>query len=409
MLKRLLTGISLLLLAGCGPLPAWRLPASAPAEEQMPEAEATPAPGPSAAVEEIPLPVTPAAVPVPEPEVEVEPPPPRAVFPLAQALREARYNLLEIQTVESLQELAGEHVENRKLLLLPDIISSLRSTLAQYWPDGDPRLRYLDDAIAYNYLLSLPDNADMARARNSRAGQLLDYSQLALWSRLAAVREAIELEDEARLPDLRREENSLLMELRLATGLPTAELEKIDFSTLAEVRPVAAEPAALQRYAAMNRSESAGTSFSASFPELVRKLYRFDRAAELLLAESLFRLPRKLDGLRLNDPAADLRGIAALACAVGAAFEVELDWRSLNRAYDEYRLHSLAAEVDPANRTARIKANEARLAWRLAWYRLLTDLGVPDITGALPEHFPEPGGEVKRESRLLELLDRQQP
>ena len=72
MLKRLLTGISLLLLAGCGPLPAWRLPASAPAEEQMPEAEATPAPGPSAAVEEIPLPVTPAAAPVPEPEVEVE-------------------------------------------------------------------------------------------------------------------------------------------------------------------------------------------------------------------------------------------------------------------------------------------------------------------------------------------------
>lgn len=138
MLKRLLTGISLLLLAGCGPLPAWRLPASAPAEEQMPEAEATPAPGPSAAVEEIPLPVTPAAAPVPEPEVEVEPPPPRAVFPLAQALREARYNLLEIQTVESLQELAGEHVENRKLLLLPDIISSLRSTPAQYWPDGDP-------------------------------------------------------------------------------------------------------------------------------------------------------------------------------------------------------------------------------------------------------------------------------
>ena len=238
---------------------------------------------------------------------------------------------------------------------------------------------------------------------------MLDYSQLALWSRLAAVREAIKLEDEARLPDLRREENSLLMELRLATGLPTAELEKIDFSTLAEVRPVAAEPAALQRYAAMNRSESAGTSFSASFPELVRKLYRFDRAAELLLAESLFRLPRKLDGLRLNDPAADLRGIAALACAVGAAFEVELDWQSLNRAYDEYRLHSLAAEVDPANRAARIKANEARLAWRLAWYRLLTDLGVPDITGALPEHFPEPGGEVKRESRLLELLDRQQP
>lgn len=84
------------------------------------------------------MPVTPAAAPVPEPEVEVEPPPPRAVFPLAQALREARYNLLEIQTVESLQELAGEHVENRKLLLLPDIISSLRSTPAQYWPDGDP-------------------------------------------------------------------------------------------------------------------------------------------------------------------------------------------------------------------------------------------------------------------------------
>ena len=88
---------------------------------------------------------------------------------------------------------------------------------------------------------------------------------------------------------------------------------------------------------------------------------------------------------------------------------MELDWRSLNRAYDEYRLHSLAVEVDPANRTARIKANEARLAWRLAWYRLLTDLGVPDVTGALPEHFPAPGGEAKRESRLLELLDRQQP
>ena len=81
----------------------------------------------------------------------------------------------------------------------------------------------------------------------------------------------------------------------------------------------------------------------------------------------------------------------------------------MTRAYDAYRLHSLAAEVDPATRTARIKANEARLAWRLAWYRLLTDLGVPDITGALPEHFPAPGGEAKRESRLLELLDRQQP
>ncbi len=323
---------------------------------------------------------------------------------LELALRDARYHLLEVQTIESLQDLASEHIENRKLLHLPDLISSLRSSTTQYRIDNDPRLHYLDEAISYNFLLSLPKDSDLAKEHATRTAQLIDYAQLVLWARLVAVREILSIEGQPKPSELQREEDSILIELHNSTGMSKLDLKQMAPPDLAEVHPVTADCIALQQYAAMNRPESAGTSFSVSFPGMARKLCQFDRTSELKLAEALFRFPRKINSLRLKDPSVNLLGIASLASAVGVAFEVELDWNELNHAYDEYRLHSVATELNPQDHTALIKQSDARLAWRLAWYRLLIDLGVPDPIAGLPENLPITSEDEKREKFLLNLL-----
>lgn len=323
-------------------------------------------------------------------------------FTLAQALQKARANLQETQTVDSLQDLAGEHVENRKLLLLPDLISSLPANLTLYRPDNDPRLRYLDEAIGYNYLLNLPNHTDLVKARTPRIGQLLDFAQMALWTRLAAVREELKVEESSQLARLQTEENAILMELRLALGMSNAELEKVDYSSLAQVRPVTAKLTDLQNYAIGQRSESSGAPFSTGCLAKVHQLYGDRGAVELRLAESLFRLPRRLEILRLNEEKVNSAKIASLANAIGVALEIELDWQRLNQYFTEYQ--AIESGNNSSNRAESLKLIQARLAWQLAWYRLLTDLGVPILTETLQGKASAPPADAECESRLLQLL-----
>lgn len=323
-------------------------------------------------------------------------------FTLAQALQKARANLQETQTVDSLQDLAGEHVENRKLLLLPDLISSLPANLTLYRPDNDPRLRYLDEAIGYNYLLNLPNHTDLVKARTPRIGQLLDFAQMALWAQLAAVREALKVAESSQLARLQTEENAILMELRLALGMSNAELEKVDYSSLAQVRPVTAKLTDLQNYAIGQRSESSGAPFSTGCLAKVHQLYGDRGAVELRLAESLFRLPRRLEILRLNEEKVNSAKIASLANAIGVALEIELDWQRLNQYFTEYQ--AIESGNNSSNRAESLKLIQARLAWQLAWYRLLTDLGVPILTETLQGKASAPPADAECESRLLQLL-----
>lgn len=71
------------------------------------------------------------------------------------------------------------------------------------------------------------------------------------------------------------------------------------------------------------------------------------------------------------------------ANALGCAFEVDLDRRHLAAAWNRVHHAKLKLELHPGDREAALELVDATLSWRLAWYRLLTDLAIP-LTGKLP-------------------------
>ena len=179
-------------------------------------------------------PPAPAAPRTTENRTEPEETEPEDPLPLREMLAAARRNMLEIQTIESLQELAGEHVGNARLLQIPGFIDEQRTSVRSYEADRDPRLKLLDDAIAYNDLLSLPAGVDMTEHRRKRAGELLDYQIAALASRLAASRARLKLapeeeerrREEAERQEQKRREEELLMRMRLEKQLEREEEER---------------------------------------------------------------------------------------------------------------------------------------------------------------------------------------
>lgn len=303
-----------------------------------------------------------------------------AGFTLRDLLSAARRNMLEIQTIESLQELAGEHVGNARLLQIPGFIDELRTTVRKYETDRDPRLKLLDDAIAYNDLLHLPAGVDMAGHRRRRAGELLDYQVAALASRFAAARDRFKL-----APDdaTRRKLENLALELRVLTGLYAEEIDEFNPASLAT--PFAPPETADTLYviASERRSETAGLPITAESVHALRRRYRDDAAAEAMLADALYRLPRRLAGHSLREQAGYAMHTVHLANALGTAFEADLDHRTLSAAWKRVRHARLKLELHPGDRKSRFELIDATLAWRLAWYRLLTDLAAP-LTGKLP-------------------------
>lgn len=339
------------------------------------------------------------SAPAPE-EMEMETETAADPLPLREMLAAARRNMLEIQTIESLQELAGEHVGNARLLQIPGFIDEQRTSVRSYEADRDPRLKLLDDAIAYNDLLSLSAGSDMAEHRRKRAGELLDYQIAALASRLAAIRARQKLSPEE---EGKRREEELALELRVLTGLSSEEINEFSGTSLATpaAPPEQADP--LYITASERRSESAGFRLAPSTVHALRRLYRDDAAAEAMLAEALYRLPRRLAGHSLQETKGYAMYAIHLANALGAAFEIDLDLKHLRDAWKRIRHARLRQELHPGERKSALELIDATLAWRLAWYRLLTDLAVSPA-GELPPP-PEPVNESAIPG-TLELLCR---
>ena len=324
------------------------------------------------------------------PPAPAEPVPPRETaapadekqyYRLEDLFSAARRNMLEIQTIESLQELAGEHVGNDRLLQIPGLIDEWRTTVRHYDADRDPRLKLLDDAIAYNDLIALPPGADMVEHRRKRAAELLRYQVAALASRLVAARERLKL-----VPDdeEKRREEELALELRILTGLPAEEIGEFNGSALADPAAPPENPDFLYTAASERRSETAGVRLAPQSVHTLRRLYRDDAAAEAILAEALYRLPRRLAGHSLQEKEGFAMYTVHLANALGCAFEIDLDCRHLSAAWKRVRHAKLKLELHPGDRKTALELIDATLAWRLAWYRLLTDLAVP-LTGKLPK------------------------
>ena len=122
-----------------------------------------------------------------------------------------------------------------------------------------------------------------------------------------------------------------------------------------------------------------------------------------MLAEALYRLPRRLAGHSLQETEGYAMYAIHLANALGAAFEIDLDLKHLRDAWKRVRHAGLKQELHPGEKKSALELIDATLAWRLAWYRLLTDLALPPA-GKLPPP-PEPVNESAIPG-TLELLCR---
>lgn len=295
-----------------------------------------------------------------------------AKITLAETQRRAKTEQLPAETVESLGQIAGEHLHNLTLLQLPGIADEQRSGSAL---PPERLLDLLDGAIAYNQLLSAPPGSDLEEERRPRIAQLLALENAANWTKLAAVREKIAFLGGGGTPELRQEEGDLLLELRIATGLSRDGIAQFDYATLAGPQLLACELSDLQRRAVRMRSESALAGFPAELPGKVRMLPGMEGAELPRLAELLYRLPRHLAERQLAEPNRDLRTLAQLGSATGVAFEVEFSLTRLRAAWDRCDLARQKAELNPGSVECNLALIDARRDWRLAWYRLLTDLG----------------------------------
>lgn len=220
----------------------------------------------------------------------------------------------------------------------------------------------------------------MVEHRRIRAGELLRYRVAALASRLVAARERLKLApDDAE----RRRAEELALELRILTGLPADEIAEFNKNALADPVAPPSNPDFLYTVASERRSETAGFRLSAATVHRLRSRYGDDAAAEAMLAEALYRLPRRLAGHSLQEKDGFAMYAVHQANALGCAFEVDLDRRHLAAAWNRVHHAKLKLELHPGDREAALELVDATLSWRLAWYRLLTDLAIP-LTGKLP-------------------------
>ena len=313
--------------------------------------------------------------------------------------RAARENFLEIQAVESLQQLAGEHVDNQLLLRLPEAVAAAREERFPASSEHDNRAQILDAAIAYNYLLTQERNAELLELRIPRDAELLDCTIATLWSKLAAVNEEIELL--GLTPERKQRAEELKLELRVYTGLRENELRSFTFDSLPEPARLHRDLAELQKRAVRQRSESHGARYSPQLNAKCKLFFEYDRATPLFVAEGLLRLPRRLEERSIADAEFRAEPIARLGSAVGAATEIEIDLANLERSYELWRLAKLKRELHPDNPEEQSAEIAARLNWRIAYFRLLADMGTDDRMPP-PDFEPEP--DPVQEDLLFSLL-----
>ncbi|MDD3885311.1 MAG: hypothetical protein PHI35_00385 [Victivallaceae bacterium] len=292
------------------------------------------------------------------------PPPSEGLSALRAAVR---CRMLDVRTIELLGSLASEQGGNKLALELTGVINDAERDGVDFTRVSNT----LDQAVAYNFLLSRPDNLDLAKLLRPRIAQLLDCETASLAAKAAA----------ATGGDKQKRE----LELRVLAGL-TVTVKPED---LPEPFDLTAPRLALLHTALKNRPETGDAEPDSGLIEKVRVRIGGGDLVGLYFAEMLFSMPRRVELSAIRYPNSDWESAADLANAVAVAFQLEADLAKLSAAKQAWDRHP-----DPAT----------RLDWQLAYFKLLADMGGVDAppTGKnAPFDFtPDP---IFNE-RLLELI-----
>lgn len=315
-------------------------------------------------------------------------------FTLRDALDLARQKHLEVNAFETVRLTAAEYQNHNRALYLEEVIRDGRG----HTISSEIIRNYLEDAIIFNHLLGgVPPSQDLVQLQSVRSGQLLDHAVAVAAVKLQSAIQLYELGD----PSERQNISDGEMELRNLTGASPVDIARMDLSALPEPYPLKHELIVLQQFAAFNRPESAG---SAVYPELlsdVKWAFANTRLLQLQYAHILYNIQNKLNSRSLKN-AADYRKAARLANAVGIVLLLEEDFKTLNKAYDSYRLVELKFRLEKVpSLELQKKLIRLRLDWLTAWLKLRTTLGVTDFEIPIPELQEQPHPELTAESALL--------
>lgn len=291
---------------------------------------------------------------------------------LTQMTETAIRKRIDTRILESLQTIAREHVEKSRLLEIPGMISDLPRRLPDLTVENDFRLRVLDHALESCRILTRPAKTDLSRIQRPVEERKIALEQAVLWSKLDYVNRLIKAGLSS--PDIEVLRKDVTLELAISSGIPENVIEKFDFSCLPQPAEVKRPP--LPGYLRKI------TSFYGNAPD-----------AALRFADIVYRLPSEL--LRRSDSNYD--AAFQLTLAAGTAIKLEIVRQYLEEARKKYDAAEekmrRSAPVPPA---LRLELEQARLAWRIACFRMKYD--------ALP--YP-PAADKKELAFLTDLLSLQ--
>lgn len=288
---------------------------------------------------------------------------------LSDLQKSAVDNTAAIRTLESLQNLAAEHVSNKTLLQLPGYLDNPPAPAPI---ERNLELNLLEFAIAYNYLMTVRTDSDLQTYHQGRIAQLVRYEVAVLFAKISAGKLVPALNDQ-----------DYYLELKVLTGISQAELESIDFKCQPEPFAITRSMIALQQTAMKSREESK-IVLPQKFIDDFHVFYRNSPATGFLLTEQMLRLPKKL--VIKDVPNADFYTNMTIAAAI--SLEVEIDLQYLDQACQQYLTLKRQLANEPDNAKIRENLIRQELNWQIAYFRLLCDLNcdaLPDTNIAQPD------------------------
>jgi len=293
--------------------------------------------------------------------------PPAAARLKAPTLSDLQQNAVDntaaIRTLESLQNLAAEHVSNKTLLQLPGYLDNPPAPAPI---EHNIELNLLEFAIAYNYLMTIRTDSDLQTYHQGRISQLIRYETAVLFAKISAGRLVPQLNDQ-----------DYYLELKVLTGISQTQLESIDFNCPLEPFAITQSTLLLQQAAMKNREESK-IVLPQKFIDDFHVLFRNSPATSFLLSEQMLRLPKKL----VIKDVANGDFYTNLTIATAISLEIEIDLQYLDQACQQYLTLKRQLANDPANAKISEMLVRQKLNWQIAYFRLLCDLNCDELPAA---------------------------
>ncbi len=282
---------------------------------------------------------------------------------LSDLQKSAVNNTAAIRTLESLQNLAAEHVSNKTLLQLPGYLDNPPAPAPI---ERNLELNLLEFAIAYNYLMTIRTDNDLQTYHEGRTAELIRYEVAVLFAKISAGKLVPALNDQ-----------DYYLELKVLTGISQTELESIDFVCRLEPFAITRSTISLQQAAMKNRKESK-IVLPQKFIDDFHVFYRNSMATGFLLTEQMLRLPKKLVIKDVSN--GDFYTNMTIAAAI--CLEVEIDLQYLDQACQQYLSLKRQLANEPDNAKIRENLIRQQLNWQIAYFRLLCDLNCDALSSA---------------------------